>query len=64
MKNLKDTKTKIFPPKTRGGTELPSSSALDSPSIISRLTTPPRAINPDMLQVTENSTSSMNDAYI
>ena len=40
MKNLKDAKTKIFPSKTRGGKELSSSSALDSPSIISRLATP------------------------
>ena len=42
MKNLKDAKTKIFPSKTRGGKELPSSSALDSPSVISKLATPPR----------------------
>ena len=48
MKNLKDTKAKIFPSKTRGGKELPSSSALDSPSVISKLATPPHAINPDM----------------
>ena len=37
MKNLKDTKTKIVPSKTRGGKELPSSSALDSPSVLSKL---------------------------
>ena len=37
MKNLKDAKTMIFPSKTRGGgKELPSSSALDSPSVISK----------------------------
>jgi hypothetical protein len=48
MKNLKDTRTKIVPSKTRGGKELPSSSALDSPSILSKLATPPPAINPDM----------------
>ena len=40
MKNLKDAKTKIYPSKTRGGKELPSSSALDSPSVISKLATP------------------------
>ena len=28
-------KTKIYPSKTRGGKELPSSSTLDSPSVIS-----------------------------
>ena len=57
MKNLKDAKTKIFPSKTRGGKELPSSSALDSPSVISKLATPPHAINPDMSQVIDDATS-------
>ena len=63
MKNLKDPKTKIYPSKTRGGKELSSSSALDSPSIISKLATPPHAINPDMSQVIGDATSAMNDAY-
>ena len=63
MKNLKDTKTKIFPSKTRGGKELPSSSALDSLSILSRLATPPHAINSDMSQVIDDDTSTMSDAY-
>ena len=40
MKNLKDDKTKIYPSTTRGGKELPSSSALDSPSVLSKLATP------------------------
>ena len=35
IKNLKDQRTKIYPSTTRGGKELPSSSALDSPSILS-----------------------------
>ena len=50
MKNLKDAKTKILPSTTRGGKELPSSSALDSPSVISRLATPKpaTAMNSDM----------------
>ena len=48
MKNLKDAKTKIFPSKTRRGKELPSSSALDSPSVISKLATPPDDINLDI----------------
>ena len=63
VRNLKDAKTKIFPSKTRGGKELPSSSALDSPSVLNRLATPPHAINSDMLQVIGDATSSMNDAY-
>ena len=63
MGNLKDTKTEIFPSKMRGGKELPSSSALDSPSVISKLATPPHAINPDMSQVIDDATSATNDTY-
>ena len=63
MKNLKDAKTKIFPSRTRGGKEPPSSSALDSPSVMSKLATPPHAINSDMSQVIDDATSTMNDAY-
>ena len=63
MKNLKVPKTMIFPSRTRGGKELPSSSALDSPSVISKLATPPHAINSDMSQVIDDATSTRNDAY-
>ena len=63
MKNQKDTKTKIFPSTTRGGKELPSSSTLDSPSVLSKLATPTRAIDSDMSQVIDDATSSMHDAY-
>ena len=62
MKNLKDPKTKIYPSTTRGGKELPSSSALDSPSVLSKLATPPPAINPDKSLVIDDATSAMNDA--
>ena len=48
MNNLKDTKTKIVPSRMRGGKELPSSSALDSPSVLSKLVTPSPAIDSDM----------------
>ena len=63
MKNLKDTKTKILPSTTRGGKELPSSSALDSPSVISRLATPKpaTAMNSDMLHVINDAISAMHD---
>jgi hypothetical protein len=61
MKNLKDAKTKIVPSKTRGGKELPSSSALDSPSVLSRLVTPPPVMHSDMSQVINDTTSAMND---
>ena len=50
MKNLKDAKTKIYPLTMRGGKELPSSSGLDSPSVLSKLATPKpaSAINSDV----------------
>ena len=63
MKNLKDPKAKIFPSRTRGGKELPCSSTLDSPSVMSKLATPPHAINSDMSQVNHDATSAMDNAY-
>ena len=50
MKNLKDERTKIYPSTTRGGKELPSSSALDSPFVMSKFATPTpaSAIRSDM----------------
>ena len=65
MKNLKDQRTKIYPSTTRGGNELPSSSALDSPSIMSKLATPKpaSAINSDMSHVIDDATSAMHDTY-
>ena len=54
MKNLKDAKTMIFPSTTRAGKELPSSSALDSTSVLGKLVTPKpaTAMNSDMPHVT------------
>ena len=65
MKNLKDAKTKILPSTTRGGKELPSSSALDSPSVISNLATPKpvTAMNSDMSHVIDDATSALHDTY-
>ena len=65
MKNLKDAKTKILPSTTRGGKELPSSSALDSPSVLSKLATPKpvSAIRSDMSHVIDDATSAMHDTY-
>ena len=63
MKNLKDARTKIYPSTTRGGKELPSSSALDSPYVLSKLGTPTPAINSDMSHVIDDATSAMHDAY-
>ena len=65
MKNLKDAKTTIYPSTTRGGKELPSSSALDSPSVLSKLATPKPAsvIRSDMSHVIDDATSAMHDTY-
>ena len=65
MKNLRDPKTKIYPSTTRGGKELPSSSALDSPSVMSKFATPTpaSAIRSDMSHVIDDATSSMHDTY-
>ena len=65
MKNLKDEKTKIYPSTTRGGKELPSSSALDSPSVLIKLATPKpaSAINSNMSHVIDDATSAMHDTY-
>src|SRR3989337_2019944 len=63
MRNLKDQRTKIFPTTTRGGKELPSHSALDSPSVLSKLATPTPAIHSDMSHVIDDATSAMHDAY-
>ena len=59
MRNLKDTRTMIFPSTTRGGKELPSSSALDSPSVLSKLATPTPAIDSDMSHVIDAATSAI-----
>ena len=60
MKNLRDPKTKIYPSTMRGGKELPSSSALDSPSVMSKLATPKpaSAIHSDMSHVIDDATSA------
>ena len=61
MRNLKVNKTKIYPSTTRGGKELPSSSALDFPSVLSKLATPTPAIDSDMSHVIDDATSAMHD---
>ena len=63
MKNLKDDRTTILPSTMRGGKELPSSSALDSPFVINKLATPKpaTAMNSDMSHVIDDDTSAMND---
>ena len=63
MKNLKDERTKIYPSTKKEGKELPSSSALDSPSDMSKLATPKpaSAINFDMSRVIDDATFAMHD---
>src|SRR3954466_1791430 len=63
MKNLKDAKTIIYPSTTRGGKELPSISALDSPSVMSKLVTPKPAstIRSNMSHVIDDAASAMLD---
>ena len=63
MKNLQDPRTKIYPSTMRGGKELPSSSVLDSPSVLSKLATPKpsSAIRSDMSHVIDDATSDMHD---
>ena len=65
MRNLKDKRTKIYPSTTRGGKELPSSSALDYASIMSKFATPKpaTAMNSDMSHVIDDATSAMHDTY-
>ena len=63
MKNLKDNKSKIHPSTTRGGEELPSSSALDSPFVMSKFATPTPAIDSNMSHVIDDVTSAMRDGY-
>ncbi|KAI4983692.1 hypothetical protein ZWY2020_025558 [Hordeum vulgare] len=63
MRNPKDPRTKILPSTTRRGKELPSSSALDSPSVLSKFVTLPPARNLDMSPVLDDATCAAHDAY-
>ena len=56
---------RFFPSATRGGSELTSSSALDSPSVLSKLVTPKpaSAINSDMSDVINDATSALHGTY-
>ena len=47
----------------RGGKELSSSSALDSPFVLSKLATPTPAIHFDMLHFIDDATSALHDTY-
>ena len=62
MKNLKDDRTTILPSTTRGGKGLPSSLALDSPSVMSKFATP-KPTTANMSHVIDDATSGMHDTY-
>ncbi|KAI5000752.1 hypothetical protein ZWY2020_010711 [Hordeum vulgare] len=62
MRNLRDPKTKVFPSTTRTGKELPSSSSLDSPSVLTKFATPSPARNFDVSLVLDDATSAIHDA--
>ena len=60
MRNLKDQRTKIYPSTMRGGKELPSSSAIDSPSTLSKLATPTPTMDSNMSHVIDDATFALH----
>ena len=63
MRNPRDPKTKVLPSTTRTGKDLPSSSSLDSPLVMSKFATPPPTRNFDVSRVLDDATSAIHDAY-
>ena len=61
MRNPKDPRTKILPSTTRRGKELPSSFALDSPSVLSKLATPTHAIDSDRSHAIDDATFALHN---
>jgi hypothetical protein len=61
MGKPRDGKVPILPSTTRSGTTLNTSIALDSPSVISKLLTPPQA-HATIFAEFENATDSFDDA--
>ncbi|KAK1629203.1 hypothetical protein QYE76_003518 [Lolium multiflorum] len=57
-----DTKFAILPSTTRKGTTLSTSAALDSPSVISQLVSPPQASRVGISAESENSSDNFDDA--
>ncbi|KAK1644003.1 hypothetical protein QYE76_061808 [Lolium multiflorum] len=62
MGKPRDTKVAILPSTTRKGTTLSTSAALDSPSVISKLVSPPQASNAGTSAESENSSYNFDDA--
>ncbi|KAI5014235.1 hypothetical protein ZWY2020_055625 [Hordeum vulgare] len=61
MRNPKYPRTEILPSTTRRGKELPSSSELDSPSVLSKFATSPPARNLDISPVLDDATCAAHD---
>ncbi|KAK1663365.1 hypothetical protein QYE76_051524 [Lolium multiflorum] len=62
MGKPRDTKIAILPSTTRKGTTLSTSAALDSPSVISKLVSPPQASNAGTSAESENSSHNCDNA--
>ncbi|KAK1649495.1 hypothetical protein QYE76_067300 [Lolium multiflorum] len=62
MGKPRDTKIAILPSTTRKGTTLSTSAALDSPSVISKLVSPPQASNAGTSAESEISSHNCDDA--
>ncbi|KAK1653642.1 hypothetical protein QYE76_071447 [Lolium multiflorum] len=62
MGKPRDTKIAILPSTKRKGTTLSTSAALDSPSVISKLVSPPQASNVGTSAESENSSYNCDDA--
>ncbi|KAK1649851.1 hypothetical protein QYE76_067656 [Lolium multiflorum] len=63
MGKPRDTKVAILPSTTRKGTTLSTSAALDSPSVIDKLVSPPQASNAGTSAESENSSYNIDDAF-
>ncbi|KAK1602035.1 hypothetical protein QYE76_071935 [Lolium multiflorum] len=62
MGKPRDTKVAILPSTTRKGTSLSTSAALDSPSVISQLVSPPQTSHVGTSAESENSSDNFDDA--
>ncbi|KAK1668907.1 hypothetical protein QYE76_057066 [Lolium multiflorum] len=62
MGKPRDTKVAILPSTTRKGTTLSTSAALDSPSVISQLVSPPQTSRVGTSAESENSSDNFDDA--
>ncbi|KAK1664889.1 hypothetical protein QYE76_053048 [Lolium multiflorum] len=62
MGKPRDAKVAILPSTTRKGTTLSTSAALDSPSVISQLVSPPQASRVGISAESENSSDNFDDA--